>query len=382
MNKSWEIAIGILGAAVVCAIFLIWQHGLLSNILFASKTTTIQKIDQTENSLQDYYQESQTLQTQTATSSTASFLAVGDINLSRNVAAFIVKNQTTDYPFAGITDLLKSTNFNFANLESPIAPGLPIIGGTSMTFAAPSGNAQALQNYNFEILNLANNHAYDQGLAGINKTKTVLDNLGIAHEGTGNNLNEAWIPAVVTANGIKICFVGAAYGTNTGGSVAAQYIAEIADTAHLQKAIATAKQECDFTVATMHAGIEYTRTPNQAQMDFAHTAIDDGADIVIGAHPHWVQTIEKYNGKYIFYSLGNFIFDQDWSQETQEGLTLKIMLSKPVSSSLQGPRQPAALDSIELIPIIIDSSQPRPATSDETKTILQKINQVATVLYP
>ena len=78
----------------------------------------------------------------------------------------------------------------------------------------------------------------------------------------------------------------------------------------------------------MHAGTEYTRTPMPQQITFAHAAIDDGADIVIGAHPHWVQTIEKYKGKYIFYSLGNFIFDQAWSQETMEGLTLKITVSK------------------------------------------------------
>jgi hypothetical protein len=151
----------------------------------------------------------------------------------------------------------------------------------------------------------------------------------------------------------------------------------------------------------MHAGTEYTRAPNAAQIAFAHAAIDDGADMVIGSHPHWVQTVEKYKNKYIFYSLGNFIFDQAWSQDTMEGLTLKITLSKigatPVSPSfskegaggsslsaddLQGSRIPAELQSIELIPVIITNSQPRPATADETKKILEKIGQNETLLAP
>ena len=166
-------------------------------------------------------------------------------------------------------------------------------------------------------------------MAGVDVTRSTLDSLGIAHEGTGDNLDQAWTPAVVAANGIKICFIGASFSSiNDGGKVTNNYVARIEDVAHLKSAIKTAKAECDFTVVTMHAGIEYTSTPNQAQITFAHTAIDDGADIVIGAHPHWPQTIEKYKGKYIFYSLGNFIFDQGWSQDTSEGLTLKITISK------------------------------------------------------
>ena len=280
----------------------------------------------------------------------------------------------------------------------------------------------ALKDFNFQIINLANNHAFDQGLAGIDVTRKTLDNLGIAHEGTGDNLDQAGTPAVIESNGIKICFIGASFSSlNDGGKTTNPYVARIGDTANLQSAITSAKSECDFVVVTMHAGTEYTRTPNKAQTTFAHTAIDDGADIVIGAHPHWVQTIEKYcpnapaplplgegaamqraadegsanctNPKYIFYSLGNFIFDQAFSQDTSEGLTLKIKLSKtntqnplaPGAASgddLQGSRITAKLDSIELIPVIIENSQPRPATADESKKILQKIGQTESILYP
>ncbi|MDE2312447.1 MAG: CapA family protein, partial [Patescibacteria group bacterium] len=181
--------------------------------------------------------------------------------------------------------------------------------------------------------------------------------------------------------------------TNDGGTIANNYVARIEDASRLQTAIAAARAQCDFVIATMHAGTEYTRTPNEAQKKFAHAAIDDGADLVIGAHPHWVQTVEQYQGKYIFYSLGNFIFDQNWSQDTREGLVLKIQITKPkaqnpaapgaaMSEDLQGQRTPAKLQSIELLPIIIDNSFPRSATPEETKQILDKINETQTTLYP
>src|SRR6185369_10802699 len=147
-------------------------------------------------------------------------------------------------------------------------------------------------------------------------------------------------------------------------------------------------------VVTMHAGTEYTRTPNQAQTDFAHAAIDDGADIVIGAHPHWVQTTEQYKGKYIFYSLGNFIFDQELSQETKEVLTLKITLESTKSASpatpgaatvddLQGQRLGAKVKQIELIPVIIENySTPRVTNDSEATSILKKINATNKIITP
>jgi poly-gamma-glutamate synthesis protein (capsule biosynthesis protein) len=207
-------------------------------------------------------------------------------------------------------------------------------------------------------------------------------------------------------NGIKICFLGASYASsNNDGKTKNDYVTRVEDVDKLKSSILNLKSNCDFITVSMHAGTEYTRTPNQKQIDFAHSAIDFGADLVIGHHPHWIQTIEKYKNKYIFYSLGNFIFDQMWSEETKEGLVLKIQISKhqiPNNSSLpplnlrggegaippataddlQGTRIPAKLDKIELIPVIIENySTPRPANEEETKRILEKINQKEKLLY-
>lgn len=348
----------------------------------------ISRAPASNGSLQDFYNTARQLAQQPRgeqAGTTVTFLAVGDIMLSRNVAAKINQTKNIDLPFTNMADILKSTNFNFGNLESPVAaPGTkPIVGGNSLIFGAATSNLQALKDFNFGVINLTNNHAFDQGLSGLDYTRAALDNLSILHEGTGDNLDQAWQPAVMAANGIKICFIGASFSSlNDGGKATNDYVARIGDETSLQSSITQSKSLCDYTVVTMHAGVEYTRAPNQAQTTFARAAIEDGADMVIGAHPHWIQSIEKYNDKYIFYSLGNFVFDQEWSRDTKEGLTLKITLTKN-PDVLQGQKSQTQLQSVELIPVILENySTPRPATETETKSILNKIGQTSATLLP
>ncbi|HEX3099614.1 MAG TPA: CapA family protein [Patescibacteria group bacterium] len=303
---------------------------------------------------------------------TTTFLAVGDIMLSRDVAAQMEQhNKDGLYPFANILGLLSSTDFNFANLESPFS-------GTdeqdpdpnTFTFNAPTYALRGLVKNNFKVLNLANNHAMNQGKDGVMFTKKYLLENDILGIGTGANAEEAWQGGVYTAgNGTKIGFAGATYGPNT------EYLAQTSDLDHLKETVARLKMQSDFVVVTMHAGEEYTREPTAAQTKFAQAAIDDGADIVIGAHPHWIQPFEKYKGKYIFYSLGNFVFDQSWSQDTKEGLTLKITLDKTAKQ--------VVLKQIELVPVIIEhNSQPRLATEAEQKSIFKKIGATTNVITP
>lgn len=307
---------------------------------------------------------------------TVTFLAAGDISLSRNVAARIKKYKDPLLPFRSLETLLRSTDFNFANLESPFS-GKSYAGKTgSLVFNAPVENVTGLKAYNFKVLNLANNHALDQGTSGSAYTRDLLTKQGIAYVGTGTNLDQAWQPAIINAQGFNIGFIGASYSSiNDNGKTTNNYVARIEDVQHLTKAVQDLRTKVDFVVVTMHAGTEYTRKPNRAQVAFAHAAIDAGANMVIGAHPHWVQTVEKYHGKYIFYSLGNFIFDQMWSQQTREGLTLKITLATSNNQT--------DIQNIQLIPIIIDNySTPRLASVKESKKILTAIGQSKTVLTP
>jgi len=387
MDKSKIIKIAVPALFALAILFGFLQRKHLADFLFGSNSRTLKREGSSTGSLQGFYEIGQQLRGSDNSKNTVTFLAVGDIILSRNVLAVMNQAQDSRLPFRGMETILNSTDFNFANLESPIDPYNEhgIVGGHSMIFGAPNQLvSEILPYYHFKVINLANNHAFDQGLKGLDATKQALSSVDVQTEGTGETLDEAWQPAVVTVKNLKICFVGASYASiNDNGKTTNNYVARIEDIERLKASITLSKTLCDYTVATMHAGTEYTREPNSAQVAFAHAAIDDGADIVIGAHPHWVQTVEKYNGKYIFYSLGNFIFDQEWSKETTEGLALKITVSKKTLSSLQGPAIKAQLDSIELLPVTIENfSTPRLATGQESKKILQEIGQTETKITP
>ena len=233
----------------------------------------------------------------------------------------------------------------------------------------------------------------DQQKSGITYTTTALQKSGLLGIGVGQNLDEAWQGGVYTTKGVRIGFVGASYSSvNDSGVTKNNYVARIEDVDRLKTTIANLKTKSDFVVATMHAGTEYTRTPNESQIAFARAAIDAGADIVIGAHPHWIQTTEKYKGKYIFYSLGNFVFDQEWSQDTKEGLMLKITINKigacaenqsgaMCGNEVQGNHTGATLKQIDLIPVIIENySTPRLANEIEKQKIFKKIGITNSVI--
>lgn len=299
------------------------------------------------------------------------FVAVGDIMLSRGVDHAIECEGNLLLPFSQLSELLSSTDFNFGNLESPVSGNDKII-GRGLIFNAHQHDLAGLVKYNFKIVNLANNHALDQGLKGLRFTQKYLEKMNISYLGVGENKIQAWQPKIIDINGIKIGFVGASYTSiNDGGSIRNSYVARTDEFEYLKVSIEKLKNTADFIVVTMHSGVEYKRNPNRAQIDFARTAIDSGADLVIGSHPHWIQTFEKYQGKYIFYSLGNFIFDQRW-QETKEGLVLCVSVLKTYDENSQ--KISTRLERIELIPIIIERvGMPRRATGKEKNSILKKI---------
>lgn len=364
-----------------------------------------------DRTLAEYFHEAQQLaadrHASQQTTTTATFLAVGDISLSRSIAATIAAHADPLYPFHSIQNLLATTDFNFGNLESPFSSSNHYTASNTLVFNAPQANVAGLSAHTFKVLNLANNHASDQGLDGIRTTRRILDEHGILHMGTGETLDEAWTPAIYEVHGISIGFIGASYASiNDGGKATTQYVARMEDISRLTAHISQLKSRADFIVVTMHAGIEYTSKPTQAQIDFAHAAIDAGADLVIGHHAHWVQEKELYCGKHdaalteagaarlssrtlpdpagsvihspftisdrsnckwIYYGLGNFIFDQSWSEQTKKGLALKITLSKTTApagiqgastADLQpaGPQAGTRLVSIQEIPLYIEKN--------------------------
>lgn len=293
----------------------------------------------------------------------------GDIMLSRNVANKMQIANDFTLPFQNVKDFISHADIAFANLESPFSNLGPYFIEGSLVFNANPLSIEGLKLAGFDILSTANNHTLDQKLIGLDFTLNHLRENGIQSVGTlPSNLQVE--PVTITHENMTYGFLAYSYTAyNDGGSVHPR-VANFNDIEKLKQDVLDLKgRRADIVIVSMHAGTEYTRTPSQKQIDFAHTAIDAGADLVIGHHPHWVQTVEQYNGKWIFYSLGNFVFDQMWSQDTKEGLTLLVTYKN------------SEITKIELKPVIIENyCCPRWANEEETKTILGRLGLTEPIL--
>jgi poly-gamma-glutamate capsule biosynthesis protein CapA/YwtB (metallophosphatase superfamily) len=320
---------------------------------------------------QKYYPEAQNI---TENEQKVHFIAVGDIMLSRLVARKTGKSGNPHWMWENMGHFLKQSDFNIWNLESP-TNGTPLYSyEETMIFNAPPNLVRTLSDMNFGIINLANNHALDQGESWLRTTEILLNEIGVASIGTGINLEQAWTPKIIEKNGIKIAFIGASYASiNDNGSTQNPFVARMQDTERLRIALWEAKSNADYIIVNMHGWQEYSRTPTVLQKSFAKIAIENGADMVIGGHPHWTQGIELYRGKYIFYSLGNFVFDQDFSYETKNGLALQVFLSKKDGT--------VKLDEIQLHPVAIENyGQPLIMSWEAKKRALNDIGQINDIL--
>lgn len=273
-------------------------------------------------------------------------IAVGDIMLSRDVERKIKQTGNFTFPFLKIKDYLSTGDIVFGNLESPITTGREVAAG-EMVFRAPVGAGLGLKQAGFTILSLANNHTPNFGGTGLIDTFNDITKAGLIYVGAGKSEDEAYAPVFLDKNGFRFAFL--AY--NDSDTVPTSYKAganhagtAIMDGALLALGISEAKKSADFVIVSMHSGTEYATKPNSRQVEFARSAIDSGADLVIGHHPHVIQNIEKYKDKYIFYSLGNFVFDQLFSTQTRKGLVAKITFNED------------KIEKIETIKVFINSS--------------------------
>jgi len=246
-------------------------------------------------------------------------LAVGDILLDRGVE-YMAKGDWS-FPFK-LIDL--KADIVFANLENPISDRGARV-GSIYSFRAEPESVQALED--FDILSLANNHMLDYTRPALEDTMNILKQNNIEYVGAGFNGDEAFSLKILERKNTKIGFLaytnmGSMFwkaGDNPG-------IAWISNASEIIEDIQKAKKKVDVLMVSFHGGHEYSPEPNSFQVHFSKTCIDAGADIILGHHPHVIQSVERYNKGWIAYSLGNFIFDQGFSKETMEGLMLKIMI--------------------------------------------------------
>jgi poly-gamma-glutamate synthesis protein (capsule biosynthesis protein) len=302
-------------------------------------------------------------------------VAGGDILLDRGVA-LTVRARGVDFPFDGgraeitsryccssfgwelprtrrlgdrgaMRDLISSATLAIVNFENP-APDSYRFHASGTVFSANPAYIEGLRNAGIDWVSLANNHIRDAGGTGILDTIENLDHWGIAHGGAGANERAAHRPRLLDAVGVRVAILAYdavarvyAAGPDTAGS------AQLTRTALRTDVRAARRAGADVVIVFPHWGVEYDATPFANQQRLARIAIDAGADMVIGNHAHWAGAMEVYEGKPIWYALGNFVFDQTWSEPTMEGITLEL--------TFQG----ATLRQVTMRPhIILDKAQP------------------------
>jgi len=333
---------------------------------------------------------------------TWTLFAGGDILLDRGVyKTLVVENKGADFPFDGgtaeitsryccssfgwelprtkrtgsagaVRALIEGADLAIANFENP-APNRPSWHTRGTVFSADPALIDGLAAVGIDYLSLANNHIRDAGGQGIIQTIANITRRGIEVSGAGKDLAAARKPAMLEANGTTVAVLGydaiAGYYHATTDKIGSAPL-----TASIVRADIKAARNAgaDLVIVFPHWGTEYRSKPFAAQQRLARMIIDSGADMVIGNHAHWAAAMEVYDGKPIWYALGNFVFDQTWSEPTMEGITLELTFEG--AELVQARMRPH---------IILDRAQPNfldPA--DDGKLVMGQVYSASKGLLP
>lgn len=290
----------------------------------------------------------------------------GDIMFASKVDDLLKKNGW-DYPYRYVKEYLSKADITAANLETPLTTrGTPQ--EKDYVYRSSPEALPALQAAGIDLVNTANNHILDYGTEGLLDTLDILDKAGMKRVGTGRNSNEAYAPVIMERNGMKIAFLGlsrVAENSDWYASSNKPGIAETYSTKLPLEAIAAAREKADLVVVFAHWGVERKDRPVKEQTDLAHRYIDQGADLVVASHPHVVQGFEKYKGKWIAYSMGNFIFTTNEVPETWESMILNAKCTKDGHCELQ------------MIPVLTKWAQPVRMTEEDGAKLFNKLGRLS-----
>jgi len=274
----------------------------------------------------------------------------GDVMLSRHVGRVARGRGDPAFPLRDLAALFQSADIGFVNLESPFSDRGAVV-EHGMIFKAEPEMIAALELAGIDVVSTANNHARDQGSHGLEFTVEWLHRHQLAVAGTGKSAEEAHAGAILERNGLKFGFLAYTYDQSNGNHPDRDDRVAVMDLARMREDVArlssSGAARADAIIVSMHAGNEYSPIPNAQQTAFARAAIDAGARVVAGHHPHVTQPWERYGHGVIFYSLGNLVFDQFQRVETQRGALADI--------EFEGPQLVRA----SLLPVEIVETAPR-----------------------
>ncbi|MBT0651938.1 CapA family protein [Geomobilimonas luticola] len=296
--------------------------------------------------------------------------AVGDIMLAGSGTPTYAR-LGYDYPFAATRHHLQRGDLAIGNLEAPLTSRGREFRDKRFRFRADPAAATALREAGFTVLTLANNHMLDYGYEGLRDTADLLDRHGILHAGAGDTLEAARRAATITVKGKRLAFLAYSltlpqefYATDRRPGTAPGYSPFFADD------IAKARQTADYVIVSFHWGTEGAERPHSRQVAAARRAIDAGADVVLGHHPHVLQGIERYKDGVILYSLGNFAFGS-LSPSSRQSVIARITLEEGVRG-------------VEFIPLNVQNStvlfQPRVLESGRGDAVIAHLNRISAQL--
>jgi poly-gamma-glutamate synthesis protein (capsule biosynthesis protein) len=268
-------------------------------------------------------------------------VAVGDIMFDRDVELMVNENGKGDFRFIfmKISDHLREADILFGNLESVISDleGEKVEKtGVIVHFKAEPEAIKGLEYAGFDIISVANNHALDYGREVFEDSLTRLTETDIEYVGGGFDYEEAFSVKTMQVQETEIGFLAYTYPRYDGYYVpwkptqdeSGVAVIEEKDAEKIKKDVAGAKEGVDILIVSFHAGKEYSTEPSPFQTFYSKLFIDAGADLVIGHQSHVSQPVEEYKHGWIAYGLGNFVFDQDWSEQTMVGTLLEVKIDE------------------------------------------------------
>ncbi len=296
-------------------------------------------------------------------------IAVGDVNLGRFVGQQILKGDTL-YPFVFVADTFKQYDIVFANLESTLSDqkGETQHPRNNLIFTGPPTGARSLALGGVTVVSTANNHAIDYGVKSQRETIRYLTESGVAFAGTALDSERLSDPVIISRNGFDIAFFACTAIMNRPGNAWKRHVL-FADTATLLPKIRKYRDSVDFIIVSYHGGDEYSDTHNARTETFAHAMIDGGADLFLGHHPHVPHGIEDIEGKYIVYSLGNFVFRQPQHYWTQRSFAFVAEIKKETNR--------ARITSFRCLPVLTGFQPMFVTDSVEAKNILEHLGQLS-----